>query len=55
MEKKIYMAPQMEQVVLTPLQMLSASVGICDDEVVDAGQSFTNDRGERQWGNRWID
>ena len=54
MEKKIYMAPQMEQVVLTPLQMLSASVGIGDGEV-DAEQSFTNNRGERQWGNFWAD
>ena len=44
----------MEQVVLTPLQMLSASVGIGDDKV-KAEQSFTNDRGERQWGNIWAD
>ena len=54
MEKKIYMNPQMEQVVLTALQMLSASVGIGRDEV-KAEQSFTNDRGERQWGNIWND
>lgn len=54
MEKKNYMAPQMEQVVLTPLQMLSASVGIGRDEV-KADQSFTNERGEREWGNLWDD
>ena len=45
----------MEQVVLTPLQMLSTSVGIGKDKV-KADQSFTNDRGEdRQWGNIWAD
>ena len=54
MEKKIYIAPQMELVVLTPLHMLSASVRIGSDKV-DAGQSFTNDRDNRQWGNIWAD
>jgi len=52
MEKKNYMAPQMKQVVLITLQMLSTSVGIGDDKV-KAEQSFANDRDNRDWGDIW--
>ena len=53
MEKQVYVAPQMELVVLTPLHMLSASIAFGTDEA-DAAESLANGR-RGTWGNRWAD
>ena len=54
MKKEVYKAPQIKQIALLTTQMISASVGIGSDKV-NADQSFSNERGERNWEDLWGD
>ena len=53
MNKKQYIAPEVEIVEMEAMTVLAASVGFGDeDEKTDAGDSWTNRRRGR-WGNLW--
>lgn len=51
MEKKKYIAPEMEVVDIDTVEMISASIEIGEGEA-DAGDSFSN-RHRGEWGNLW--
>ena len=54
MEKKIYITPKTKVMELETVEMMAASIALCDDEVVDTstdGQLGTGRRGS--WGNLW--
>ena len=54
MEKKAYIAPQMEVTEIDTVQMLAASAG--DIPVVDGeGSDILSNRRRGTWGNLWSD
>ena len=53
MEKKAYIAPQIEVIEIDTVQMLASSIKVSEDEV-DAGEAWSNDR-RGSWGNLWDD
>lgn len=56
MEKKVYIAPQMEFVDIEPMTIIATStpnIGIVGGEENGGDEILSNDRHRGEWGNLW--